>query len=105
MDGVPGEGLLHFHRAVLPHPQGVQDAVELLLGEVGPAVLGPEGHDEVYYFSSNMDHYVNHDANISGGKKNKARQFLRQYGLNTTMFCDFFIGDKHSVGHVGYYES
>ena len=60
---------------------------------------------EVYYFSSNMDHYVNHDANISGGKKNKARQFLRQYGLNTTMFCDFFIGDKDSAGHVGYYES
>lgn len=60
---------------------------------------------EIYYFSSNMDHFINNDANVVGGKKNLARAFLSRYGLFTDHFCDFFLNDPDSVGSMGYQES
>lgn len=60
---------------------------------------------EIYYFSSNMDHFINNDANVVGGKKNLARAFLSKYGLFTDRFCDFFLNDLDSVGGMGYQES
>ena len=60
---------------------------------------------EIYYFSSNLDHFINGNANIEGGKRKLAERFLRSYGLDTEAFCDYFLNDKNSVGKLGYYES
>ncbi len=60
---------------------------------------------EVYFFSSNLDHFINHDANIEGGKKRLADLFMRKYGLDTDAFVSFFFDDANSIGHMGYEES
>lgn len=60
---------------------------------------------EVYFFSSNMDHFINHDANVEGGKKKLADSFMRSYGLDTDAFVSFFQHDPGSLGHMGYAES
>lgn len=60
---------------------------------------------EIYYFSSNLDHYINNDANVERGKKQLADKFVRQYGLDTEDFYKFFSEDSGSVGKLGYYES
>ena len=60
---------------------------------------------EIYFFSSNMDHYVNRDANIEGGKKYHADCFVRTYGLDNEKFCNYFFQDENSIGRQGYYES
>lgn len=60
---------------------------------------------EIYFFSSNLDHFINHDANIESGKKYYADRFLRTYGLDTEQFCQYFFDDSASIGYMGYYES
>jgi hypothetical protein len=60
---------------------------------------------EIYYFSSNLDHFINHDANVESGKKKLAQDFLYTYGLDTEDFTKYFLGDDGSVGHMGYMES
>lgn len=60
---------------------------------------------EIYFFSSNMDHFINRDANVEGGKRKLAERFLRSYGLDTEAFCDFFLKDEDAVGKLGYSES
>lgn len=60
---------------------------------------------EIYYFSSNLEHFINHDANVSDRKVNLADDFLRQYGFDTEDFCSFFLDDDASVGYLGYKES
>lgn len=60
---------------------------------------------EIYFFSSNMDHFVNNDANIKEGKLRLAREFLEEYGLDTESFCTYFLNDANSIGKLGYKES
>lgn len=60
---------------------------------------------EIYFFSSNLDHFIHNNANIEGGKKKLAGTFMRIYGLDKNAFCNFFINDPHSIGHLGYKES
>ena len=60
---------------------------------------------EIYFFSSNMDHFINNDANVEGGKKYLADKFVRKYGVDTEEFCKFFFDDAGSIGKLGYYES
>ena len=60
---------------------------------------------EIYFFSSNLDHFINHDANLDSGKKYYADRFLREYGFDTEKFASFFFSDPAAIGHLGYYES
>lgn len=60
---------------------------------------------EMYFFSSNLDHFINHDANLEMGKKKHADQFMRTYGLDTELFAKYFFEDEGSIGHMGYKES
>lgn len=60
---------------------------------------------EIYFFSSNLDHFINHDANLKTCKKYNADLFLRTYGLFPERFRQFFFDDSASIGHMGYYES
>ena len=60
---------------------------------------------EIYFFSSNLDHFINNDANIESGKKHLADCFMRSYGLDTEKFTGFFFEDSGSIGHMGYEES
>ena len=60
---------------------------------------------EIYFFSSNMDHFIHHDANVGSGKKKLADTFMRTLGLDTEAFTDFFLKDEGAVGHMGYEES
>jgi len=60
---------------------------------------------EIYFFSSNLDHFINKNANLENNKKKNANSFLRKYGLDLDIFCQFFFDDPASIGHLGYYES
>lgn len=60
---------------------------------------------EIYFFSSNLDHFINNDANIERGKLYLADQFLRSYGLDTEAFVKYFLEDECSIGKMGYNES
>ena len=60
---------------------------------------------EVYFFSSNLDHFINNDANVERGKKQLADKFVRKYGLETEDFCKFFFNDSGSIGRLGYFAS
>lgn len=60
---------------------------------------------EAYFFSSNLDHFINNDANVQYGKRRLARDFLEKYGLYTNAFCNYFINDMNAVGSIGYTES
>ena len=60
---------------------------------------------DVYFFSSNLDHFINHDANIEDGKKALADNFLRKYGLDTERFKKYFLEDEGAIGSKGYKES
>lgn len=60
---------------------------------------------EIYFFSSNLDHFINHDANLESGKKYYARRFLEKYGFDTEKFCAYFFNDPSSIGKLGYEES
>lgn len=60
---------------------------------------------EIYFFSSNLDHFINRDANMKSGKKTLAGRFNRTYGLFTEKFCKFFFDDPDAIGHMGYNES
>ena len=75
--------------------------------DIGFKSVGSHSHDyyEIYFFSSNLDHFINNDANVETGKKYLADQFVRSYGLNTEKFSKYFFEDKCSVGHMGYEES
>lgn len=59
---------------------------------------------EIYYFSSNMDHFINNDANLKRGKRALADKFLRSH-LSTPLFCKYFLEDEDSLGKKGYWES
>lgn len=60
---------------------------------------------EIYFFSSNLDHFINNDANVGTRKKYLADKFIRSFGLETEDFTKYFFGDECSVGHMGYEES
>ena len=60
---------------------------------------------EAYFFSSNLDHFIHHEANVDGGKKYLADAFLRANGLDTDSFVSFFFEDPDAIGHMGYAES
>jgi hypothetical protein len=61
---------------------------------------------EIYFFSSNMDHYINNNPNTSGdSKRTLADRFVRKYGLSTDTYTKFFFEDPNSIGYLGYKES
>ena len=60
---------------------------------------------EIYFFSSNLDHFINHNSNLGSGKRHYAQRFYREYGLDIDLFCHFFCDDPAAIGHLGYYES
>ena len=60
---------------------------------------------EIYFFASNLDHFINNDANVETGKKYLADRFMRSYGLDAEKFAKYFFEDGRSVGHMGYKES
>ena len=60
---------------------------------------------EVYFFSSNLDHFINYDANMKTGKRYYADRFNRSYGLFVEKFCKFFLDDPEAIGQMGYSES
>lgn len=60
---------------------------------------------EIYFFSSNLDHFINNDANMEAGKKYLADLFTRTYGLDSEDFTKYFFEDENAVGHMGYEES
>lgn len=60
---------------------------------------------EIYFFSSNLDHVINNNANLDGGKRALADAFLRKFGLYPDRFCQFFSDKSIAIGHKGYYES
>ena len=60
---------------------------------------------EVYFFSSNLDHFINYDANMKTGKRYHADRFNRSYGLFVEKFCKFFLDDPKAIGQMGYSES
>ena len=60
---------------------------------------------EVYYFSSNLDHFIHNDANMKKSKKNKARSFVEKHGLDSNKYCKYFFDDISAIGHLGYKES
>ena len=60
---------------------------------------------EIYFFSSNLDHVINHNPNIEEKKNYYAGEFLRKYGLDLKKYCDYFFSDPSSIGYMGYEES
>ena len=60
---------------------------------------------EIYFFSSNLDHYLYNEANMNSGKKRQADNFLRTIGLDSEAFSKFFLEDPSAIGHLGYKES
>ena len=60
---------------------------------------------EIYFFSSNLDHFINQDANIESRKKYLANNFVRTYGIDIEEYSKFFLTDEASVGRLGYKES
>lgn len=60
---------------------------------------------EIYFFSSNLDHFINNDANLENGKMYLADQFVRNYGFDIEEFSKYFFDDAGSIGHMGYEES
>lgn len=60
---------------------------------------------EIYFFSSNLDHFISNDANIVSGKKKLADRFLKSYGLDVEDFSRYFFEAEGSIGHMGYEES
>lgn len=60
---------------------------------------------EVYFFSRDLDHFINNEPNLKSGKRYYADCFNRKYGLFTDQFCKYFFDDPDSIGRMGYYES
>lgn len=60
---------------------------------------------EIYFFSSNLDHFLYHNANVEYGKKKLASDFVRKYGMDLKSFQSFFQNDEAAIGSLGYWES
>ena len=60
---------------------------------------------EVYFFSRDLDHFINDDPNMKSGKWYHADRFNRTYGLFNDRFCRYFFDDPGAIGHMGYNES
>ena len=60
---------------------------------------------EIYFFSRDLDHFINHDPNMKSSKRYHADRFNRAYGLFSERFCKYFFEDPGAIGHMGYYES
>lgn len=60
---------------------------------------------EIYYFSRDLDHFINNNPNMKSGKRYHADCFNRTYGLFTERFCKYFFDDLGAIGHMGYRES
>ncbi len=48
----------------------------------------------VYYFSSNLDHYLHHDANIERGKEALAKNFSESFAEDLPGFVEFFFDES-----------
>lgn len=59
-------------------------------------IQGREVPYSIYYFSSNLDHVINQDANLNGGKVNAADRFAEKYYDDLEGFLTFF--DEYNSG-------
>lgn len=61
----------------------------------------------IYYFSSNLDHFIHNDANIPSGlsKVQLAEAFRNGYIDDINGFIDFFMTDPNSAGEMSYSQS
>lgn len=60
----------------------------------------------VYYFSSNLDHYIHHDANLEDRLKLPlARDFSRRCNDDKNVFYRLFIEDEDSICDTTYHDS
>ena len=60
---------------------------------------------EIYFFSRDLDHFINNDPNMKNSKKYHADRFNRAYGIYVERFCKFFFDDPGAIGRMGYDES
>lgn len=60
---------------------------------------------EIYFFSRDLDHFINNDPNMKSGKRYHADRFNRAYGFFVERFCKYFFDDPGAIGHMGYNES
>ncbi len=60
---------------------------------------------EIYYFSSNLDHFLHNEANPEYSKRYMANKFFKEYGYDDEKFRRFFFEDKGAIGYMGYEES
>ena len=77
----------------------------LSLTETGIKIKSSTIPYEIYFFSRDLDHFINNDPNMKSGKKKHADRFNRAYGLYVDRFCKFFFDDPGAIGHMGYDES
>jgi len=59
----------------------------------------------VYYFSSNLDHFLHNDANLEKGKTSMAKSFSAFYSSNLPGFIDVFFNDSASANGQTYASS
>ena len=60
----------------------------------------------VYYFSSNLDHYIHYDANLRDSEKTrKATSFCHKCLGNMDLFYKIFVNDVDSVSNISYINS
>lgn len=60
----------------------------------------------IYYFSCNLDHFINNDANLDFNKKIPcSSSFSDKYLGNPSEFCKYFLNDADSIHNMTYEES
>ena len=59
----------------------------------------------VYYFSSNLDHFLHMDANVQSGKRALAEAFVNNYNNDLLGFCRFFREDEDASPCSSYHAS
>lgn len=77
----------------------------LSLTETGIKIKSSTVPYEIYFFSRDLDHFINNDPNMKSGKRYHADCFNRAYGLYVERFCKYFCDDPGAIGHMGYIES
>lgn len=59
----------------------------------------------IYYFSSNMDHFIHKDANLDSRKKRQLAQDFSAFHDEPEQFCSFFLKDEDIAKDMDYGDS
>ena len=59
----------------------------------------------IFFFSSNLDHFLHMNANVEYGKKGLAEAFVRNYENDLPGFCKFFCEDEDASPCAFYLDS